>query len=152
MQVILREDVVNLGRTGDVVKVRSGYARNFLLPRKLAVEADPKNLRVFEHEKRIAMTRREAKRAESAKIKERVEAISLALAARAGEEGKLFGSITNIDIERGLRERGVDIDRRKIVLAEPIKQLGDYTVAVKIDAEVEANLRITVKAEQAGTE
>jgi len=152
MQVILREDVANLGRPGDVVKVRDGYARNFLLPRKLAVEADPKNLRVFEHEKRIAMTRREAKRAESVKIKDKLEAISLVLAARAGEEGKLFGSITNIDIERGLREKGIDVDRRKIMLDEPIKQLGDYTVAVKIDPEVEASVKITVNAEQAGKE
>jgi large subunit ribosomal protein L9 len=132
--------------------VRDGYARNFLLPRKLAVEADPKNLRVFEHEKRIAMTRREAKHAESIKIKVRLEAISLVLAARAGEEGKLFGSITNIDIERGLREKGIDLDRRKIVLTEPIKQLGAYTVAVKIDPEVEASVKLTVNAEQAGKE
>jgi large subunit ribosomal protein L9 len=152
MQVILREDVPNLGRTGDVVKVRDGYARNFLLPRELAIEADPKNLRVFEHEKRIAMRRREAKRTESAKIKERIEAVALALAVRAGEEGKLFGSITNIDIERGLREKGIEIDRRKILLAEPIKQLGDYTIAVRVDPEVEANLKITIQAQQPGVE
>src|SRR5713101_1885894 len=94
VQVILNEDLANLGRTGDVVKVRAGYARNYLLPRKLAVEADPKNLRAFEHQKRIASHRRESKRNDALAIKEKIEALSLTLHARAGEEGKLFGSIT----------------------------------------------------------
>src|ERR1700689_3002365 len=106
VQVILNEDVPNLGRPGDVVKVRAGYARNYLLPRRLAVEANSKNLRAFEHHKGLALLRREA--------------LTLTIAANAGEEGKLFGSVTNIDIERSLRERGFDIERRKIMLAEPI--------------------------------
>ncbi len=147
VQVILNEDVANLGRTGDVVKVRAGYARNFLLPRGLAVEANPNNLRAFEHQKRVAMGKREINRSQSLSAKARIEAISLTIAARAGEEGKLFGSVTNIDIERALRERGVDVERRKILLAEPIKQLGEFSVAVKLDPEVEATLRITVAAE-----
>lgn len=147
VQVILNEDLPNLGRTGDVVKVRAGYARNYLLPRKLAVEADQKNLRAFEHQKRIGSRRRELKRNDALAIKARIEALSLTLPARAGEEGKLFGSVTNIDIERSLRSSGVDIERRKIHLPEPIKQLGEYTVAVKLDSEVEANLKITVAAE-----
>ena len=147
MQVILREDIPNLGRPGDVVKVRDGYARNFLLPRSLAVEANPRNLRAFEHEKRIGLTRREAVRKDALKIKERIEAISVSVGARAGEEGKLFGSITNIDIERALREKGLDIERRKIVLQEPIKQLGDFTITIKIDSETEASLKLTVSAE-----
>src|SRR5712671_3371430 len=136
VQVILNEDLPNLGNTGDVVKVRAGYARNYLLPRKLAVEADPKNLRAFEHQKRIASHRRESKRSDALAIKEKIEALRLTLNARAGEEGKLFGSITNIDIER-----------RKIHLPEPIKQLGEYTVPVKLDSEVEASLKITVAAQ-----
>ncbi|HZO82557.1 MAG TPA: 50S ribosomal protein L9 [Candidatus Binataceae bacterium] len=148
VQVILNEDVPNLGRTGDVVKVRAGYARNFLLPRRLAVEANPKNLRAFEHQKRLAMLRREAKRTDALKLKERLEALSLTISANAGEEGKLFGSVTNIDIERALRERGFDIERRKIVLPEPIKQLGEVTVVVRLDAEVEAGLKLTVAAAQ----
>src|SRR5216683_4612976 len=147
MQVILREDIPNLGRPGDVVKVRDGYARNFLLPRSLAVEANPRNLRAFEHEKRIGLMRREAVRKDALKIKERVEAISISVGARAGEEGKLFGSITNIDIERALREKGLDIERRKIVLQEPIKQLGDFTITIKIDSETEASLKLTVSPE-----
>ncbi len=147
MQIILREDVPNLGRPGDVVKVRDGYARNFLLPRNLAVEANPKNIRAFEHQKRLALMRREAKKGEALRMKERLEALRINIAARAGEEGKLFGSVTNIDIERALREQGFDIERRKVILPEPIKQLGDYTVAVKLDPEVDASLKISVTAE-----
>ncbi|HEY2105972.1 MAG TPA: 50S ribosomal protein L9 [Candidatus Binataceae bacterium] len=147
MQVILRDDVPNLGQPGDVVRVRPGYARNFLLPRKLAVEANPKNLRAFEHEKRLALVRREAKRAESVKMKDRIERVTIELAARAGEGGKLFGSVTNIDIERALGAQGVSIDRRRILLAEPIKELGEFVVQVRIDAEVEASLKLKVAAE-----
>ncbi len=147
VQLILNEDVPNLGRTGDVVRVRAGYARNFLLPRKLAVEANPGNVRAFEHQKRVAMAKRELTKSRSLAAKAKIEALTLTLAARAGEEGKLFGSVTNIDIERALRERGVDVERRKIVLDEPIKQLGEFTVVVKLDPEVEATLRITVAAE-----
>jgi large subunit ribosomal protein L9 len=147
MQVILRDDVPNLGQPGDVVRVRPGYARNFLLPRNLAVEANPKNLRAFEHEKRLGLARRDAKRAESVKIKERIEGLTIEIAARAGEAGKLFGSVTNIDIERALGAQGVSIDRRRIMLAEPIKELGEFVVPVRIDAEVEAGLKLKVAAE-----
>ena len=142
----MSEEVTNLGRPGDVVKVRAGYARNFLLPRKLAVEANPKNLREFEHAKSVAMLKREALKQKAAGLKERIEALTVAINARAGEEGKLFGSVTNIDIERALREQGVDVDRRRITLAEPIKQLGDFTVTVKLESEVEARLKVTVTA------
>ncbi len=147
MQLILNEDVPNLGGPGDVVKVRSGYARNYLLPRKLAVEANPKNLRAFEHQKGLAMLKREALKNKARGLKERLDALSLTVSARAGEEGKLFGSVTNIDVERALRERGIEIDRRKILLVEPIKQLGDYTIQIRLEAEVEAGLKLSVTAE-----
>ena len=146
LQVILNEDVPNLGRPGDVIKVRAGYARNYLLPRGLAVEANPKNLREFEHQKAQAMLRREANKGMALKLKERLEVLMLTISANAGEEGKLFGSVTNIDVERALRERGFDIERRKIMLAEPIKQLGEFTVPVRLDPEVEAGLKLTVAA------
>ena len=146
MEVILREDIESLGTRGEVVKVAAGYARNFLLPRKLAVEANPKNLREFEHAKSVAMLKREALKQKAAGLKERIEALTVAINARAGEEGKLFGSVTNIDIERALRDQGVDVDRRRITLAEPIKQLGDFTVTVKLESEVEARLKVTVTA------
>jgi len=146
VQVILNEELPNLGRPGDVVRVRAGYARNYLLPRKLAVEANPRNLRVFEHQKRLAMVKREALRVQAMTEKEKIESLHLILAARAGEEGKLFGSVTNIDLERALQRQGFGVDRRRILLAEPVKQLGDYSVMVRLQPEVEANLKFSVTA------
>ena len=146
VQVILNEDMPNLGRPGDVVKVKAGYARNYLLPRGLAVEANSRNLSAFEHQKAMAMVKREALKNQAAGVKEKLEALQLKVSARAGEEGKLFGSVTNIDIERALREQGFEVDRRRIVLNEPIKQLGDYSVTVRLQPEVEANLKLSVAA------
>ena len=147
VQVILNEDVPNVGRTGDVVRVRAGFARNYLLPRNLAVEANPKNLKAFEHQKAVALTKRERQKTAATNLKQKIEALVLSVKAKAGEEGKLFGSVTNIDLERALREKGLDVERRKIQLPEPIKQLGDFTVAVKLEAEVEATLKVNVAAE-----
>ena len=146
VQVILNEDMPNLGRPGDVGKVGAGYARNYLLPRGLAVEANSRNLTAFEHQKAMAMVKREALKNQAAGVKEKLEALLLKVSARAGEEGKLFGSVTNIDIERALREHGFEVDRRRIVLNEPIKQLGDYSVTVRLQPEVEANLKLNVAA------
>ena len=146
VQVILNEDVPNLGRPGDVVRVRAGYARNYLLPRKMALEANSRNLRAFEHQKRMAMVKREALRGQAVTEKERLENLQLTLTAHAGEEGKLFGSVTNLDLERALREQGYAIDRRRILLSEPIKQLGDYSVTIRLQPEVDANLRFSVTA------
>jgi large subunit ribosomal protein L9 len=146
VQVILNEDVPNLGRPGDVVRVRAGYARNYLLPRKMALEANSRNLRAFEHQKRMAMVKREALRTQAMTEKERLENLQLTLTAHAGEEGKLFGSVTNLDLERALREQGYAIDRRRILLSEPIKQLGDYSVIIRLQPEVDANLRFSVTA------
>jgi large subunit ribosomal protein L9 len=146
VQVILNEDLPNLGRPGDVVRVRAGYARNYLLPRKLAVEANSRNLRAFEHQKRLAMAKREALRVQAMTAKEKIESLHLILSAHAGEEGKLFGSVTNLDLERALHDRGFSVDRRRILLAEPIKQLGDYSVAVRLQPEVDANLKFSVTA------
>jgi large subunit ribosomal protein L9 len=126
--------------------VRPGYARNYLLPRKLAIEANTKSLRAFEHNKRIALGKREAQKTEASDLKQKLEALTITIGAHAGEEGKLFGSVTNIDIERALREKGISVERRKIHLAEPIKQLGEFTVPVRLQPEVEASLKVVVKA------
>jgi len=147
VQVILNEDVPNVGRTGDVVKVRAGFARNYLLPRKLAVEASSKNLHAFEHQKGLAMRKREQQKTAATTLKERLEALAIVIKANAGEEGKLFGSVTNIDIERSLREKGFDIERRRIVLPEPIKQLGEHSVPVKLTSEIEATIKVSVAPE-----
>jgi len=147
VQVILRDDVANLGKIGDVVRVKPGYARNFLLPRGLAVEANPKNLRVLEHQKRVisAKADREHKGAEAAA--KRLDGLHITIRARAGEEGRLFGSVTNMDVERLLAEKGFPVDRRRIALEEPIKQLGTYPVTVQVGRAVRATIQLTVEPE-----
>ena len=147
VQLILRDDVPNLGKIGDVVRVKPGFARNYLLPRGLAVEASPKNLRVLEHQKRViaAKADREHKSAEASA--QRLQGVQLTVRARAGEEGRLFGSVTNIDVERLLADKGFTIERRRIILDEPIKQLGTYPITVQVGRAVRATVQLTVEAE-----
>jgi large subunit ribosomal protein L9 len=146
VEIILREDVPNLGKTGDVVRVRPGYARNFLLPRGLAIEASRGNLRQLEHQKRViaAKADRERKAAEAAAA--RLEGLTLHVRARAGEEGRLFGSVTNLDVERLLAEQGHVVDRRRIALEEPIKQVGAYPIVVHVGRGVQATVQLVVEA------
>jgi large subunit ribosomal protein L9 len=146
VEIILREDVPNLGKIGDVVRVRPGYARNYLLPRGLAVEASRGNLRQLEHQKRMiaAKAERERKAAEAAAA--RLEGLTLRVRARAGEEGRLFGSVTNLDVERLLAEHGHVVDRRRIALEEPIKQLGTYPIVVHVGRGVQATVQLVVEA------
>jgi len=147
VQLILRDDVPNLGKIGDVVRVKPGYARNYLLPRGLAVEASPKNLRVLEHQKRViaAKADREHKSAEASA--KRLDGLQITVRARAGEEGRLFGSVTNMDVERLLADKGFQVERRRIVLDEPIKQLGTYPITVQVGRAVRATVRLTVEPE-----
>jgi large subunit ribosomal protein L9 len=147
VQVILQDDVPNLGKIGEVVRVKPGYARNYLFPRNLAVEASPKSLRVLEHQKRLVAAKadREHKHAEAAAS--HLNGLKLVVKARAGEEGRLFGSVTTMDIERLLAEKGVRVERRRITLDEPIKQLGTYPIAVQVGRQVRATIEITVEAE-----
>jgi large subunit ribosomal protein L9 len=147
MKIFLKEDVKNLGRIGEVVNVSDGYARNFLLPKKLAVEANTKNIKEFEHHKKALQEKAAKVRAEFRTVAEKLSALNLTIAAKAGEEEKLFGSVTNMDIAEALKEAGYDVDKKKIVLDEPIKRLGDYTVEVKIDAEISARVKVNVVPE-----
>jgi large subunit ribosomal protein L9 len=147
MKVFLKEDVKSLGRIGEVVNVSDGYARNYLLPKKLAVEANTKNIKEFEHHKRVLQERAARIRAEFKTLADKLSALSLTIKAKAGEEEKLFGSVTNMDIAEALKEAGQEIDKKKIVLDEPIKRLGEYTVEVKIDAEIAAKVKVNVIAE-----
>ena len=128
MQVILREELPNLGTIGDVVKVKPGYARNYLLPRGLAVEASVRNLHELEHQKRVIADKRLREQKSAAAIADKISSVKLAFEVRAGEDGKLFGSVTNQDIHRQLEERGFTIERRRILLDEPIKSLGTHDV------------------------
>lgn len=148
MEVILREDVQHLGHIGDVVKVKPGYARNYLLPRGLAVAADKKNLRQLEHQKRIVAEKRERALRAAQTLAQKVAALRCTIKARAGEEGKLFGSVTNIDIEKALAGLGVAIERRRIKLDEPIKRLGEYKVTVQLGVGVNAEVTVAVEAEE----
>lgn len=148
MQVILREDVDKLGKIGDTVKVRNGYARNYLIPMKKAIEATPKNLRALEHAKKMVADRLRRLKKEAATLADRIKGISVTIKAKAGEEGKLFGSVTSMDIAEAVKARGLDIDKRKILLDEPIKRLGEYTVKVKLHPDVSADIAVTVVSEE----
>lgn len=148
MEVILKEDIVNLGKMGEVVRVRDGYARNYLLPRGLVLVANKKNLKGFEHQKRVIGAQRERVVKQAQGLSDKLAAVSLVIAVKTGEEGKLFGSVTNMDIERALREKGFDIERRKIHLDEPIKNLGDFEVPIRLAADVTATVKVSVVPEE----
>lgn len=148
MEVILREDVPSLGTTGDIVKVRPGFARNYLLPRGLAVVADRRNIQVLEHHKRVVAVKRERDQQQAQRLADQIGKLRLVIQERAGEEGKLFGSVTNQDIERALANAGFTIERRQIRLDEPLKALGEYTVPVHLAAGVDAQVVVVVEAVQ----
>ena len=148
MQVILREDVDNLGKIGDLVKVKPGYARNFLVPSKKAIEATPKNMKAMEHAKKMVSDRLRTLKKSAAADAENIRALAIVIKAKVGEEGKLFGSVTSMDIAEAAAAKGVTIDKRKIALEEPIKRLGEFTVTVKLPADVTADLKVTVVAEE----
>jgi len=147
MQVILREDIDNLGKIGDLVKVADGYARNFLVPGKKAIEATPKNLNAMNHAKKMVSDRIRTMKKEATAEADRIKGLAVTIKAKTGEEGKLFGAVTSMDIAGAMKAQGVDIDKRKIVLGEPIKRLGEYTVSIKLHTDVFADLKITVVAE-----
>jgi len=147
MEVILKEDVANLGHRGDVVKVADGYGRNFLLPRKLALQATLANKAVIEQMKAAAERRSATEKVQAQELVAKLEPLTLAFTRKSGENGQLFGSVTSADIASELAAKGFDVDRRKIQLAEPIKSLGDFTISVKLHREVTAHLRVNVVAE-----
>ncbi len=148
MEVILREDIEKLGHRGEVVKVAPGYARNFLLPKKLAVAATASNKKIVEQE-RDAYLRREAKaKNEAEDLGRMLSNVTITITQRAGEEGHLFGSVTAKDIADGLERQNYTIDRRKIQLDDPIKNTGEYKVPVRLHREVTAEVNVNVVAEQ----
>jgi large subunit ribosomal protein L9 len=145
MKVILKEDVKNLGIMGSVVDVANGYGRNYLIPRNLAVEANPNNLNQIKHEKDIIEIKSKKIIRSAEDLAKQVSGIILSIEAQSGEDDKLFGSVTSMDIAEALSKQGVEIDKRKINLEEPIKRLGIYTVSVKIHHDVSANVTVEVK-------
>ena len=148
MQVILREDIDKLGKIGDTIKVKNGYARNYLIPMKKAIEATSKNMKALEHAKKMVNDRLRKLKKEASSVADTIRDLSITIKAKVGEEGKLFGSVTTMDIAEAAKAQGVKIDKRKIQLEEPIKRIGDHTVPVKLHSDVTAEIRVSVVAEE----
>jgi large subunit ribosomal protein L9 len=147
MKIILREDVEKLGKAGEVVKVKDGYGRNYLIPRQLAVLANVRNMKSLDHDRRTIETRAKKTRKTAEATAATLSAVSLVLPAKAGEEGKLFGAITSRDIAEALGKAGVIVDRKAIQLADPIKQVGDYKVKIRVAADVLPEISVSVVPE-----
>jgi large subunit ribosomal protein L9 len=148
MKVILLEDVNNLGDMGDTVNVKEGYARNFLIPRKLALPATAKNMKAQEHHIRD-IEQKKAQAAQNARgLAEKISGVALTFTRKAGETGRLFGSVTNMDVAEALAGKNLIIDRKDIVLTEPIKNLGEFDVTIKLHQDVTPVIRITVLPEE----
>ncbi len=147
MEVILKEDVQKLGHRGDVVKVAEGYGRNYLLPRKLAIEATAANRAVIEEMKAAAQRRAVRDKADAEGLARQFESVSITFLRKAGEGEHLFGSVTSADIAEELEQRGFTIDRRKIQLDEPIKTVGEFSVPIKLHRDVAAAVKVVVRAE-----
>lgn len=146
-KVLLREDVDDLGARGEIVRVRAGYARNYLLPRNLAVEATTGNVKGIEQE-RAALLKKEAKERATAEAQsQQMGSLVLEFRRKAGEQGALYGSVTSMDVAEALKERGYEIDRHRIHLREPLKRLGEYSVPVRLHREVTMELQVKVMAE-----
>jgi large subunit ribosomal protein L9 len=147
MEVILKEDVLHLGSRGEVVKVADGYGRNYLLPRKLAMQATAENKAVIEQMKTAAARRSATEKVLAEELATKLTPVALSFTRKSGEAGHLFGSVTSADIAAGLAAVGFEVDRRKIQLDEPLKSIGDFSVAIRLHREVTAHVKVTVVAE-----
>ena len=147
MQVILLEDVPSLGKVGDLVKVSDGYGRNYLLPKKKAIFATEKNLKAMEHQKTLVQQRLGKVKKDAERLAQQIEKLSCTFAKPVGESGKLFGSVTSMEIEAFLKENRIEVDRKKILLDEPIKNIGMFTIPIKLNPEVLAHLKVWVVQE-----
>lgn len=144
MRVILREDVTNLGRSGDVVAVRDGFGRNYLIPQGLAVLATERNVKQIDHQKKVIAARNARLTKDAQTVADRLGALEVVITRQAGEGDKLFGSVSSRDIEAALKDMGVVVDRKKIHLADPLKALGDYNVEVKLGHAVSGKIKVRV--------
>jgi len=149
MEVILKEDVSKLGSRGDVVKVAEGYGRNFLLPRKLAIEATVGNKKVIEQMRSAALRRSAKEKAQAEELAKQFDGLSVSFQRRSGEHDQLFGSVTSGDLAEALEKKGFSLDRRKIQLHEPLKSVGEFTVPVKLHKDVTAHLKVVIEKEAA---
>jgi large subunit ribosomal protein L9 len=147
MKVILQKDIPNLGDAGDVKNVADGYARNYLLPKKLVIRWNESSKKAIDHQQHLIKVKKEKRKKVSEKIADALKALEIKITAKVGEEDKLFGSVTAIDIAKKLHEAGYNFDKRKIVLDEPIKVIGMYDVPVKLDEGITATLKVAVEKE-----
>jgi large subunit ribosomal protein L9 len=147
MKVILKEDVKSIGNIGQIIDVADGFARNYLVPKGLAVEANTKNIKSLEHEKRVIQEKARKIRMSAQDIAGRISNTAVIIKAKAGEEGKLFGSVTSMDIAEQLTNAGIDIDKKKISLDEPIRRIGSYTVNIKLHSDVSAQVNVQIVEE-----
>jgi large subunit ribosomal protein L9 len=147
MEVILKEDVQKLGQRGDVVKVATGYGRNYLLPNKLAIEATAANKKVIDQMKAAAVRKAQKDKADAEALAKQFEGASVTITRRAGEQDQLFGSVTSSDIAAELEKKGFTVDRRKLELDQPIKTVGDFTVPIRLFRDVTASVKVTVAKE-----
>ncbi len=148
MQIILQEDIEKLGNRGEVVTVAEGYARNYLLPRKLALEATAGNMKRLERMRAAFAKKSAVEKGDAQKLSELLSGVALELTRKSGENDQLFGSVTSADISEALAAKGFTVDKKKIVLADPIKTIGEYDVPVKLHREVTASVKLAVKKEQ----
>lgn len=148
MLVILRENVENLGRIGDLVNVSNGYARNFLIPRKLVAVADPANVKMIENQKKVLEKKRLAARAISEELAKKISDQSVTIARKVGEHDKLFGSVTQTDIAEALKKTGLNVEKRMVTLEQPIRSLGVHSVTIKFDADVVSTVKVWIVKEE----
>jgi len=147
MEVILKEDVPKLGSRGDVIKVAEGFGRNYLLPRKLAIEASAGNKKVIEQMKAAALRRSAKEKDQAEELAKQFDGLSVSFARKSGERDQLFGSVTSGDVAEALTKKGFDLDRRKIQLHEPLKTLGEFTVPIKLHRDVTTHLKVVIEKE-----
>ncbi len=147
MKVILKEKIENLGNIGEVIEVKDGYARNFLIPKGLALEANPKSLKVLEHEKRMRETAKKKEKEKAVTLAKELENISCTVKVKAGEDDRIFGSVTPLDIKKALDSQGIDVDKRYISLVKNIKTLGIYHALIRLHPEVETKIKVWVVKE-----
>lgn len=147
MKVILQKDITNLGDAGDIKEVSDGYARNYLLPRKLVIVASDSSRKSIEHQNKLIKIKKEKRKKLSEKTAAGLAGMEIRIAVQVGEEGKLFGSVTSMDIAKKLKEQGLEIDKRKIIIETPIKQEGEYTIKIKLDEGQTPEIKVIVAQE-----
>lgn len=148
MELLLKEDVENLGVRGDLVKVRPGYGRNYLLPRGLAIQATPGNVKQIELQRKALLKKEAVERDTATQQADLLKDVTLEFARKVGEHGILYGSVTSMDIAEAFAEKGFEIDRRRVLLKDPIKEPGEYEVPVKLHREVTTNIKVVVRSEE----